>query len=430
MGPRINTLRAFPIFVALVASGCPLPLVIGQNPEDDPDSGTGTGSTGGTTGEPTSSGTGAEPGVCGDGVVGAGEACDDGNAEPHDGCDAACGRTGVLEWTVADPGATAVTVDKAGRIVAVAGNRVFALDPGGELLWETTVGNGGGFIDVAVDDAGRIYVADRLTAVHCLLFGGEEVWTFSEAPAPGVGEEIAGLALEGSGLYAVGAEENHETHLYRTILRRLDLDTGAMMWKSMTPADTDMLGQAVALSNDNIVAVGMGSPGGEGAKVLHAAVAVFDETGALVSFELGEQGRAWYAVTPIGAGGDLLLAGFGPTGDIVVRRVGPDLAEVWTHFKEESIGQGAQGIAAGPGETFVVVGNARTTNNNALVQRHAGDGAIVWTSIFQNPEFEYTLDGADDVAFGPDFVVVAGYETVSHEDYTITKSWIRKFAIE
>jgi cysteine-rich repeat protein len=42
-----------------------------------------------------------EPATCGDGAVGAGEACDDGNLEPDDGCDAQCFVEGCGDGTVA-----------------------------------------------------------------------------------------------------------------------------------------------------------------------------------------------------------------------------------------------------------------------------------------------------------------------------------------
>lgn len=102
----------------LVSAGCGGEVIEGTGPVQDT-SGGATGSTGGptttdattgtpTTGEPTTGApttgestttspgttveptTGAPAGVCGDGVVDDGEQCDDGNADPLDGCTKAC----------------------------------------------------------------------------------------------------------------------------------------------------------------------------------------------------------------------------------------------------------------------------------------------------------------------------------------------------
>ncbi|MDC0672424.1 DUF4215 domain-containing protein [Nannocystis radixulma] len=66
------------------------------------------------------------PALCGDGVLAEGEACDDGNDDPDDGCDLDCRPTAVVEWTRMDRGAAeqgamamSVAVDPSGRIVVV-----------------------------------------------------------------------------------------------------------------------------------------------------------------------------------------------------------------------------------------------------------------------------------------------------------------------
>jgi cysteine-rich repeat protein len=78
--------------------------------------------------------------MCGDGVVDRSEVCDDGDDDPDDGCNVACERTAVVEWTYTYDGANsgqdyaeAVAIDPAGRVIIVGTEhwaRCFLHDPG------------------------------------------------------------------------------------------------------------------------------------------------------------------------------------------------------------------------------------------------------------------------------------------------------------
>lgn len=110
---------------------------------------------------------------------------------------------------------------------------------------------------------------------------------------------------------------------------------------------------------------------------------MFDADGNLFSLDLDEQvGRGWNTVAAVGPAGDLVLAGFGPDDDIVVRRLGADRTELWTHYEVGSVGQTALGVAAGPGEAMAIAGKDWLDGSNALVRRHDGGGSIAWTSVF------------------------------------------------
>lgn len=425
------------IMLAIAASpACSLPFIVGDNPDDES---TTPASTDATTSpdDPTTSTT--APAVCGDGLVAGSEICDDGNAERHDGCDEACARTGVLEWTferhgspTSEDAAFAVAIDSTGRIFVVGaqsdGTTLFALAPDGVELWKRSIPDFGTFT-VSVDDAGRLYVGGTRASVHCLTVDGADVWAFSDLDVPV--SEVYGFALADDALYAVGAEADADK-IQRLVLRRHDLATGAAVWKTMTPPEFPAAwGQGVALSGSNIVAVGGGAAekNMDQQMLLRALVTAFDADGKLFSIEWGESGREWRDVAPIGEGGDLVLIGFGPTADVVVRRIGFDRAEQWTHIDSDVPGTSGNAIAVGPDEAIVVAGHDSIPGSGllSLVRRHTGDGDIVWTSLFENP-IVHRLDDAADVAFGPGFIVAVGRETVSTELPDITKLWVRRFA--
>lgn len=99
-----------------------------------------------TTDEPPDA-TGPQPSICGDGVLGPGESCDDANDEPYDGCNAECRVPGELLWQIELPGyeltglaiggdgvyASANTYDLVGGDENVAD--LHAIEPDGALRW-------------------------------------------------------------------------------------------------------------------------------------------------------------------------------------------------------------------------------------------------------------------------------------------------------
>lgn len=428
-----------PLLLSALATGqaCTLGIVVGDNPADETTTAASTGAAT-TIPDPTTS-TGAPlPAVCGDGLVADGEVCDDGDDDPHDGCDASCARTGVLEWTfehhdgpTGENAAIAVAVDGAGTIVFLGarddGTTVSALAPDGTELWQRALTDIS-YFSLAIDDADRIYLGGMRGTVRCLAPGGADLWAVDDLEN-GV-SEVRGLALAPDALYAVGTEVDAEKRLH-LVLRRHDLAAGAVVWKTMTPDDIAALnGTGVALSGSDIVAVGWGAVEDVmGPMTLQAVVTAFSASGELLAIEWGEVGRAWHAVAPIGQDGDLVLTGWGPTDDIVVRRIGPDRAAKWTHIDDALDASWGNAVAVGPGEAILVAGHASTHPHRSLVRRHTGAGDLVWTSVFDNP-LELTLDTANAVAFGPGFIVAVGRETVSADDPHITKLWVRRFSAD
>jgi cysteine-rich repeat protein len=425
------TIRITTPLALLSLTACPLSIVVGHDPQDD--AGGDESGVPGSTSAPSDPTTTAGPGVCGDGVVDDGEQCDDGDDDAHDGCDPVCARTGALEWTFRDhalpdsgDGAAGVAIDASGRIIVVgnAGARslVLALDPAGDELWRRTYDGGGGFTDVVVD-GGTIYILDLLGQLRSLTAAGDDIWLSGPAES---GTELRGLALTPAGLYVAGGQASDAgTWL---ILRRHRLADGMAEWINGTPDDMQAFGLDVAVAGDRLVVVGGGAFEDEAPFTLRALVAVFAEDGDLLSLDVGEQGREWNAVAPTADGG-LVLGGFGPTDDVVVRRLGPDLEAVWTTYEEDSPGDVALGVAVGPGDAIAVAGMADTDGPSALARRYTGAGELVWTSIFAGT-IPVRLDSASAVAFGPDAIVAVGHETLSPKSQDITGLWVRRFALD
>lgn len=448
--PNPPEARSIPLFIALALTSlpaCSLPFVVGDNPTDatGTDTTTDAATSDTATSDPTT--TDAAPAVCGDGQVAGDEACDDGDDDdPHDGCDATCNRTGVLEWTfehhrgpASQDAAVAVAIDSTGKILVLGahddGATVFALDPGGAELWQRPFTDIS-YFSIAVDGADRIYLGGMRGTVRCLTQQGADVWAVDDLENHV--SEVHGLALADDALYGVGREVAVDGEGARLVLRRHDLTSGAVAWKTLTPPEfLDANGEAVALSGPNIVAVGWGAtmimidgdgPGGQ--IVPQPLVTAFTTDGKLFSIEWGEEGRLWHDVAPIGQG-DLVLTGYGPETDMVVRRLGADRAEKWTHIDGDVPGVWGKGIAVGPGEAIVVAGLDFIKNDgqDALVRGHSGDGDIVWTSVFTGA-IDDRVDAAEDVAFGPGFIVAVGRESVSADDPFTTRLWARRFASE
>lgn len=418
-------------FAALALASCSFPVVVGDSPQSEPLASSSTGADEPLTGgPPTTSGTTHEPAACGDGVVGDGEACDDGNTELHDGCDPTCARTGVLQWThiVDSPNFGAnLAVDNTGRIVIVGKDSVMALNPAGELLWRKSIADTSTLTDVAIDDAGRIYVGGVLGIVHGLDPDGDEIWRNGEQLGPDDEFVITGLAVTATALYSLGREEDAGHHAL--VLRRHDLATGAVAWTSKSPAEFQASPEGLTISGANIVVAGMGWVEPAAPNSDRPLLAVFDDAGAQLSFDLGDEpGRFWTSVAPVGDGG-VVVAGLGPTADFAIRRLDAAFEPLWTHYEDNTVGTWAHAVAVGPDDAIAIAGRGELTNNAAIVRRIDGDGDSVWTSSFENPDkFDY-LDAAVAVAFGPGFIVALGHAP-QPVDGTIIQTWVRRFAID
>ncbi|MEX1366230.1 MAG: hypothetical protein AB1Z98_24105 [Nannocystaceae bacterium] len=214
--PRTSRRALTTVLTTLALSACPA---------DDPGVVTGDGSSGSTTdsggttngtADETLDGSGqvetmtatetATSETCGDGNVDTemGEACDDGNTADGDGCSASCQfESCATAWTwsepivTGDPGASDTTVDAMGNVYVV-GDMVGPTDndiwvakwnPDGTQAWSQQIDSGNGIdvgLGVAVDDAGDVYLAARVTgdadAMYYARLGtadGSEVWSIT-----------------------------------------------------------------------------------------------------------------------------------------------------------------------------------------------------------------------------------------------------------
>lgn len=407
---HISTLlRCSWLALSLAPIACTFPVKAGDN-LDDP-SGEDA-SADDPTGEPS-------PGVCGDGVVDEGEACDDGVDEPDDGCDATCTPTAALEWIYAPDEPLYLhdlAVGPAGHIVLVGVGVVITLDPDGSELWRKTDPEGDHApTSVVVDEQGTIYVASELGTIAALDPDGDELWHSD------VGDNNGGLALGHGALYSVDLLAGAE----RFTTRRHDRSTGAVAWATESPQGIVALAQDIAVAGPRIAVVGMGMTApGEPTRPL---LITYDDTGATRSFEFGDlPDRRWNAVAPTDDGG-VVLAGFGPEADMVVERRGPDLTAQWTRQDEDSLGTQANGVASGPAGALAITG-FDLEQRAGLIRRLDADGATVWTVVLDE------LDELDDgqrypvtLEFGSDFLVVLGHDGGNHGS---TQPWVRRFTAD
>ena len=171
-------LRCSWLALALAPIGCTFPVKAGDNPADSSDEEPPPPSIDEPTGGP------AEPGFCGDGVVGDDEACDDGNDADDDACDVTCQPTGAVEWTFRTGSpwtANAVAVGADGRIVVVGDGEVLALGPDGQQLWLRVMPQDShAFNSVEIDEQGTIYLAGEVGTMHALDPDGE--WIPADRP--------------------------------------------------------------------------------------------------------------------------------------------------------------------------------------------------------------------------------------------------------
>ncbi|MDC0672429.1 hypothetical protein [Nannocystis radixulma] len=442
---------------AAAAPACVLDYPVG----DSPLAGTGGESDGTSTTadvDPTTS----EPARCGDGVVDAEEACDDGNDDPADGCDLECNRAPTVGWTHTDGGQhgggfvpNAIAVDPTGRIVVVGDDlapdrygeaAVLVFGPGGNLMWRrsfpTVDKDWNTFTDVVIDSDGRIFAGgfaledlDFVEIVRCLDATGEELWTFHEVVSgPVQTARLHGLVAGPGGLYSVG-EEYGDHEFFELVVRKHDPATGEVAWKLEHQGPGDMVGTSIAVSGDHLVAVGrVTSPIDS---LPHPLVVTVDTAGTLVSSASEDQlVGEWSSVAPIGATGDLVLAGYSREPGAIhrnarLRRIDAAGAEVWNFVGDSPFAE-FKDVAVGPDEAIVAIGDVDVPGvdeQHSYTRRFTGAGATLWTSHL------LAIPGAMNehgfaVAFSGSTVIAAGMWTEEIDDApgTLLNLWLRQFA--
>ncbi|MCY0991068.1 PQQ-binding-like beta-propeller repeat protein [Nannocystis sp. ILAH1] len=422
----------------LVLSACIPSIVVGDSPQDettahssttpgsttapdlptgDPTDGSST-ATAGTTDEPV-------PGVCGDGVVNGGEACDDGDGEPNDGCDAACTRSGEVVWTVERDGEIFGFAVAADGTIYVSGIDpeafLAAFAPDGSDLWQIDVG---GIGPLAIDAAGQIYMLSKFSGVLAFAPDSTALWHVGPdgelTPNPPVGIDVGDDALYIAN-YEPGAQE-------RVVVRRLDPGTGAIVWEAVTPEGEDVDAQDLAVVGERIFVVGKTANDVDGPRPM---LATFDTAGALLSLELDEpiDSRRWNALDGL-SNGDLVLAGQTTELGLIVRRLHPDQSEQWSNAAAGVPNIWTQRVIAGPGDRIAAIGSDIGKDGVGAVNLHDGDGALLWSSKFSSPEEDVNEDPIG-VGFGPGVLVAGGNIWTEHENNNITTTWwLRGFALD
>ncbi|MFZ6179071.1 PQQ-binding-like beta-propeller repeat protein [Nannocystis pusilla] len=423
----------------LALSACIPSIVVGDSPQDEtttpsttpsttaPDLPTGDPTDGGPTTGDLTDGTSGEPapGVCGDGVVNAGEACDDGDDEPNDGCDAACTRTGEVVWTVERPGELFGFAMAADGTIYVSGQDpvsfLAAFAPDGSEQWHIDAADSGPLV---VDAAGQIYMLSKFSGVLAFAPDSTESWHLGpdgeQTPSPPLGLDVGDGALYIAN-YEPGAQK-------RVVVRRLEPGTGAIVWEALTPEGEDVDAEDLAVVGERIFVVGQTANDVDG---LRPMLATFDTNGALLSFELDDpiDSRRWHALDGL-SDGDLVLAGQSAKLGLVVRRLHPDQSEQWSNATAGVLNIWTERVIAGPGDRIAAIGGDLGSDGLGVVNLHDGDGALLWSSKFSSPE-EDVNESPIGVGFGPDFLVAGGsIWTVQENDSITTTWWLRGFALD
>lgn len=394
--------------------------------------------------------------MCGDGIVADTEACDDGNDDPNDGCDANCEKTGAVGWTYTyngdagkDDAALGVAISPSGQVI-VAGYTItgdtlqrdmllIAIDPDGTEAWRKSIPGDAGlndiFTDVVVGGDGTIYVSGQEetmkgvsnSIVRAFEPGGDELWSYSDPPPVADVAIVRELYVTDDGLFSIGYEGLLDAGT-QLVARRHELDTGAEVWKTPAQEGTkSAIGQAVVVVGDSVIGVGFALDN----NVTRPLIATFTQDGALVAIDIeNSDGGAWYDAQPIGADGDLVLAGTRFPGvvtdfDVAIRRIGLDLDEKWTQtFDLGGLRDKALGVAVGPDEAIFVAGQVHKMSRlgNVFGGRYSPDGELLWTHFYDNPDIHLD-DSGEAAAFGLGFVVIAGSETALGEGSNV---WVRR----
>ncbi|MDC3962155.1 hypothetical protein [Polyangium jinanense] len=358
--------------------------------------------------------TSCEAAFCGDGFVfAAAEACDDANGVDGDGCNHDCILSGTVLYTESQgvPGSTgeeltSIRLDNKGNlivggIVGVAGNPghydglVAKLNPQGNPIWYRQIDGAAGLDDgiygVAVDPAGNVYavgyetLADGTTNLIARKYdtSGEQMWARSfDGEAHGY-DYGWGVAMPGGGhLYVAGGMATNAGGSEFTLLK-LSSQTGEIVLQRHTDGP------------------GNGTDSAQG-------IAIHGVFIYLAGYFTNEAGFTDVVLTKLQEGGG-------------------DLTEVWTRTYDGALHNDdyALSVAVAPdGNLFV--GGAETTNFglDAWLRKYDPNGQELWTRTHSS-QIPAGPDQIYAVASDPSGnVVVTGYEVTPSLS---TDIWTRKY---
>lgn len=369
-------------------------------------------------------------GVCGDGVVDPGEACD----AAGEGCDDACHLTGATAWTVtrSEPDAAVdildVAVGASGRIAVLGVTDtdseygapwLLALDATGAELWRTELAAEDLRLlppHVAVDADDGIYVQTR--GLRRFDFWGRAVWELRPDDAGFLALTVADDAVFLADLRALGSAAAFG-------LRRVDPATGASVWAWSVDDDAIYFPIGLSMADEQLVAL------------VHRASSPAEDGEPVVIVVDPGTGEA-SAVTPVASAATVLtgIAGL-RAGDFVVtghvedawfvRRLGLAGETRWTATLDFHGNDGLADVASGPDDSIVVVGDSRGRDGATQVlhgraRALSSDGTLMW-AVDDPPVSPWGGVSARAVAFGPGFLVIAGQMS---DGLARSVGWIRR----
>jgi cysteine-rich repeat protein len=399
--------------------------------------------------------------ACGNGEIGAGEECDDGNYRDDDACTSSCRIPFEVSWTTTLDGsahgfdaAHDLIIDGAGNIVVVGAiaqeghSRDLWLQqyaPDGTTAWVFTHDGVDhrddiGYAIAPTGDGDYIVVGSTESDatgddIFVMRIDGGSLTTewVDVVDGPGTGPEdydeaddAAAVLVMPDGDIVVGGRLRIGTLDWDMWLRRYDAG-GAIAWTQVIDAG--------AGGQDSVRAVGMAIDG-----TLRAHAEIEDERGelrgALLTF--GDNDDFAFMDTLSGAGdmvlvpsGDTYLAmtadGDGGDGtDFAVAHFDSNLFDVWSMTLDSASDDDvAHGITTDGEMTYVVGASARNgQQENGRLFVLDDDGQPRWGDEHDQPDANLG-DAFHDVAIAPDGdVVVVGFETVLGEQ---TNAFVRKY---
>lgn len=336
--------------------------------------------------------------TCGDGVVDDGEACDDGNNEPDDGCHPLCVEPYQAAWTA--------NYDETGRE-----DRGFAVDIDAEADAIYIVG-----LTQSSDASG-----DDLLVQRWGLTDGALVWSWSRDLASGT-DRAEQVVVDAKGDVVVVGVETEGSGTEHAWLAKFD-EAGVVAWER-----ADSMGskaEGVTLADDGRI-VAVGRAGGFGGSLAwhqwYAADGTPDGEPLLLGMdtERGDGGVDVINVPGVG----VQVTGYRFDGEpaIWTARIDADAALLWEHLIPDARGDLPRGVgqALNPLGGTAIVGT-RTTNR--FVQFYDDAGAPAgepWE------EGESGQDEVADIAFLDDGrYVLVGFVGFNLSDTGTADGWIR-----
>jgi uncharacterized delta-60 repeat protein len=412
--------------------------------------------------------------MCGNGLVEAGEDCDDGNMNNGDGCESNCKFTsGAPVWTQTFDGSNgaldtwyAVTTDPTGNVV-VAGARlvgqttdavVAKYDSTGKQLWIKTYDGGVNGDDaangVATDAQGNVIVAGFVTAAGIATQNkniwvrkydpsGNVLWTKSfyyydstDSPADDQDELAYGVATNAAGDVFVASAVTYDATVNDLDISILKLSgtTGSAIWDDLYDNGDDDEGYAITVDkNGRIIATGITTTTTGGAdmwirKYNDGAAAptvvwtkTYDDAAHQNDFAFGVATDASGNVVVVGA------EAVNSQLDASIRKYDTNGNILWTQRRAGPAGGTdiASGVACDAAGNIYVGGSEMAANMtaNAFVAKYSPAGTtVLWSDVYNGTGNDE--DGANGVAVDASGnAYAAGYTTT-----TSTVAWLRKYA--